>query len=926
MGLFKSFVFLLGLCLLQGSNTSFIQLNDNGYEGIIIAIDPAVPEDETLIEKIKEMVTAASTYLFEATEKRFFFKNVSILVPENWKSNTQYKRPKYESYTHADVLVAPPTLPGRDEPYTKQFTACEEKGEYIHLTPDFVLGKKQDEYGPSGRLFVHEWAHLRWGVFDEYNDDEPFYSASSKKIEATRCSTGITGINRVHKCQGDSCITSRCKTNSKTKLYEKDCQFFPDKYQTEKASIMFMQSIDSVVEFCNEKNHNREAPSLQNKRCDSRSTWEVISNSEDFKNTTAMVTQPPPPVFSLLKIQERIVCLVLDKSGSMGGYDRLNRMNQAAKLFLLQIVENGSWVGMVHFDSSASIISNLIQISSSSERNKLLESLPTRASGGTSICSGIRTGFQVIRSLYSQIDGSEIVLLTDGEDSSAKTCVEEVTNSGAIIHFIALGENADKAVKEMSIVTGGHVFYPSDVAENNGLIDSFAALASGNTGASQQSLQLESKGLKLSSNAWMNGTVVIDSTVGKDTFFLITWNQQSPTISLWDPNGTPMENFTVDTDSKMAYLNIPGNAKVGVWTYSLQPKVDTEILTVTVNSRAANPSVPPITMNAKMNKDTNSFPSPMIVYAEILQGYLPILGANVTAVIESQSGKTEVLELLDNGAGADAFKDDGVYSRYFTAYSDNGRYSLKVRAHGGDSAVTRNLRHPPNRAAYIPGWVVNGNIEGNPPRPETDEDIQTNLESFTRTATGGAFVVSNVPAGSLPDLYPPSQITDLEATSDEDEIRLTWTAPGDNFDVGKVQQYIIRTSGSILDLRDNFDDALQVNTTDLLPNEANSKETFAFKPGNISEENATHIFIAIQSVDKSNLTSKVSNIAQVPLFVPQADEDPLHPDDSRPNSGVSISTVVLSVVGSVVVVAVILSTTICILSKKKNSSRPRTGF
>ena len=35
----------------------------------------------------------------------------------------------------------------------------------------------------------------------------------------------------------------------------------------------------------------------------------------------------------------------------------------------------------------------------------------------------------------------------------------------------------------------------------------------------------------------------------------------------------------------------------------------------------------------------------------ILQGYLPILGANVTAFIESKFGETEVLELLDNGAG-----------------------------------------------------------------------------------------------------------------------------------------------------------------------------------------------------------------------------------------------------------------------------------
>lgn len=108
---------------------------------------------------------------------------------------------------------------------------------------------------------------------------------------------------------------------------------------------------------------------------------------------------------------------------------------------------------------------------------------------------------------------------------------------------------------------------------------------------------------------------------------------------------------------------------MGVWTYSLQAKADAETLTITVNSQASNSAVPPITVNAKMNKDTSSFPSPMIVYAEILQGYIPILGASVTAFIESDNGETEVLELLDNGAGnSQAFRNKPIFSQVRICY------------------------------------------------------------------------------------------------------------------------------------------------------------------------------------------------------------------------------------------------------------------
>lgn len=65
----------------------------------------------------------------------------------------------------------------------------------------------------------------------------------------------------------------------------------------------------------------------------------------------------------------------------------------------------------------------------------------------------------------------------------------------------------------------------------------------------------------------MNGTVLVDSTVGNDTLFLITWTTQLPQILLQDPSGKKHDGFVVDTNAKMAYLQIPGTAKV--WAQAL---------------------------------------------------------------------------------------------------------------------------------------------------------------------------------------------------------------------------------------------------------------------------------------------------------------------------------------------------------------------
>ncbi|XP_006037702.2 calcium-activated chloride channel regulator 1-like [Alligator sinensis] len=931
MVVLKSVVLLMSFQLLLMVRGSMVQLKNGGYEDIVIAINPQLPENDKIIGNIQAMVKEASTYLFQVTKQRFFFKVIKIIIPQTWQQKSNYSRLKTESYDKADVIVADPFLKYGDDPYTLQYGGCGEMGRYIHFTPNFLLSDSLfDIYGSRARVFVHEWAHLRWGVFDEYNNDAPFYVSNDfgeAKVEATRCSANLTGQYIFQSCQGNKCTIRQCKYSNMTNLFEAGCKFVPEKRQTASTSIMYMQGLPSVVEFCDKHSHNEKAPNMQNKMCKYKSTWEVIMNSTDFSKASLINSSHPPsePSFVLLQARDRVVCLVLDVSGSMGAHKRISRLYQAAETFLVQIIEIGSWAGIVTFSSSATIQTYLQQIVSENVRQDLIKYLPTRADGGTNICAGVRQGFQVIKAKFSNTDGSETVLLTDGEDNTMRNCLEEVRSSGSVIHTIALGPKAAPELELFSKMTGGLQYSATDALESSSLIDAFSGISSGSGNISQQSIQLESKALQVAVSQWMNGSVTVDSTVGNDTFFVVTSSGSLPSIFLTDPKGKQYGNinFTTSTaNPKTARLTIAGTAEWGDWHYQIQNTYTAlQVISMTVTSRAASLDVPPVTVRAHMNKDTNSVPSPMVIYAEVSQEFLPVLGATVIATVETQAGTAVDLELLDNGSGADVAKNDGIYSRFFTSLQADGRYNLKVRVHGKDKTVRLGRRQ--SRALYVPGYIENSTIQMNAPRPEVNnEEIQAKLGSFSRTASGGSIVVSGV-EGGYADIFPPCKIMDLEAQIEDESIRLSWTAPGGDLDMGQAKQYIIKMSESFLDLKEAFESATSVNTSSLIPRPAGTKESFQFKPENITAENGTIIYIAVRAIDNASLTSEPSNIAQAALFLPPRQSlpntpppPPPPPNNNNPNNGVNITIVVLIVTGSVVVLCIIISTTMCILHKK----------
>ncbi|CAM9589700.1 unnamed protein product [Lampetra fluviatilis] len=858
------------LCSVVGLGSG-VRLIDNGYEGLVIAINPAVPEDPKLVDAIKEMVTQASAYLHTVTNNQMYFRNISILIPSSWETNSSYQQLKSESYGQAEVLIALRDDPDDDSPYTHQYGLCGDPGQYIQLTPNFLLNDNNlDAYGPRGRTFVHEWGHLRWGLYDEYNNDIPFYFESGK-VEFTRCSKNITGGNGVVTCGSTgACKVRECNSNLFTGLPEEGCSFFPDKDQTAQESIMALQWLDNVQEFCSASSHNKAAPNPHNRLCGLKSAWEVMLGHQDFANPA--VGNPMEPSFTLLQPKHRVIVLVLDVSGSMTSNQRIPRLRQASEIFIMQILEDETMAGIVTFDHLSYVNKNLTRITDDTSRKEFAKYLPRVSNGGgTEICEGVRQGLSVLSEHNGDAYGDEIILLTDGEDNKISRCFEEAFDSGCTIHTIALGPSADAGLETLSTITGGLHFYATDNLDANGLVDAFTSTTTDSGDAHFLVIQLESTGKTMSSNECLEGVVFMDTSVGNNTKYVVTWLlNKVPEIVVSDPgaNNYTNSNFTIDEGFKTARLTIPGTSQPGVWSYSICNRAaNKDTFALMVTSSASRQGVQPITMEAHVLSGVGGQPHINALYAQIMQGFTPVVGATVFAFIERPSEPVAYkLELLDNGAGADVNKDDGVYSRFFTQFTETGRYSVKVKV-TGDKTTTKLAPQRHSRASFIPGFRnEKGELEVTQVPAPAGGQVLVPSEDFSRVASGGSFQAT-VPPGGPRDIYPPCRVLDLTAELLAPGIvSLAWTAPGDDADFGQASGYEIITS-------DSLDALLEATESSLVPNEnvtrgnlsapaiAGDLETFKVT---VSEVVAgSERYFSVRAIDKVDNWANISNVASV---------------------------------------------------------------
>ncbi|XP_077985711.1 calcium-activated chloride channel regulator family member 3-like [Glandiceps talaboti] len=157
-----------------------VRLENNGYEGIVIAVHRDVKETPTLLDKIKSIFTNASSILHTATDNRAYFRHITILVPSSWNNRPEYEVATFESFETANIIITNKGF-SASRPSVKHFQECGRPGLYMHLPLAFLTNPNTPcKQGPLDKVIVHEWGHLRWGLFDEYatsdTEDDTIYN------------------------------------------------------------------------------------------------------------------------------------------------------------------------------------------------------------------------------------------------------------------------------------------------------------------------------------------------------------------------------------------------------------------------------------------------------------------------------------------------------------------------------------------------------------------------------------------------------------------------------------------------------------------------------------------------------------------------------------------------------------------------------
>nr|XP_045590148.1 calcium-activated chloride channel regulator 1-like [Procambarus clarkii] len=848
-----------------------LRLVDNGYEGLVVAITEYVPQEHCnhVIHGLKSVLTEFSGVLWASTGGRASLRSVTVALPRTWRTDaltcsllTPLTAAAAPTDAHIRVTSSHPVFGSR--PWAQQSQGCGRQGDYIQLGGDLLRATTNDTYVHAARLLLAEWVKFRWGVFEErgYQDD-PLYPPTFRDPK--------TNVPR----------PNTCNTHKMT-----------------------------PAPFCTTAAHTPEAPTKHNAQCNGRPAWDIIMQSQDFFNERNIPTNATAPLLPSVRfVQEsaaRIV-LVVEDTAVMNLQRRWEFVRKAVRRVVVYDVPDGDHVALVVFNSVAHTAAPLSKMDSLSDvRQRVGSSLPRNPSpvpeSNKCVLCGLQEALRTLDADPAGAAGATIILVTTGKGAAHQREVDEMsrlaTSRGVRVDTVIYpmterrggGGTATDGLQALVAATRGSSFTVMDEGVgNDSKVSMMVALMDALLAAVRRSEPPVAPGAPviIHSTAYPGGIASmsignfsLDDSLGSNARFSIYYydlNHVGNTVQLTAPSGETFASVNMqeeDGDANVIFVNIP-NAERGKWQYKVENRADSHQglhIQITAKESGSRKISLRLWTNAPNTAINATDPSlPVIIYAEVKDGEVPVINARVTAKLQRLGTNTTgsnydsiLVDLFDNGFGdPDITGGDGVYSRYLpTLQGGPGHYQLGVSVdHNSGLALA-----PINDAFTRHGGRLYGDREkqtccGSLIKYEHVKPVPP----FQRSMIYGVLDVVSPPPPT--DIVPPTRILDLRSFVNltTREVSLRWTAPGDDYDWDRAHHYEAVLASSWAEAKAFDGERISGMPVPVL---VGTEQAVAIQV----ERYDQMVYVAIRAVDEAGNRGGVSNIAS--LWVPQPPTTP----------------------------------------------------
>ncbi|MCP3915303.1 MAG: VWA domain-containing protein [bacterium] len=681
----------------------------------------------TELDRIKDQFVAASQLLADATDSQHRFGTVTIVNDSGASRSAEF-------WVHAGTGRANAHAGG----YGKRGWRSN-----LYLDADFSTDPMVAVGGTY--TIIHEFAHLAYGVRDEYCGPSTAECTNPTYDEECAAPPGSTSL--------DYCLMDT---------------FFRRGGRTGNPPTFTMN------EFCVPSLHDPDEDTVQEK-VHGKSCWETIHNHPKWPATmpAGLPTSDPPSMHAVTTRDGRgglRAMILIDCTTSMNDDDKLDFAKQGAKAFV-DFVDEGTFIGVACYTTGTTIAYPLTEMASPTLRAAAKAAIDGLSAGGQGDIGGALLTCKNQFVLQSDRSCDEIIVfLSDGDHDGGTAptlAIPELNAESVSVFSLGIGPGISAVgigeLAHLANATGGTYFWifkPYDVIR---LIHYLVRESVGNgilVNAPEQ----------VGSSEMLERTVLVETgATSLEVSIALENDQDDIALSLRDPGGMLVTEATSMTDPDVDYFDddnhrtfLVRNPIPGDWTLiATSGAVTAGSFRILASAGHDGVALAVATVDAEQ-----VYPDPVRIEASLTFDGLSVFGASVDGVVVRPDGVRYPITLFDDGFSmhGDDVDDDGIYSALFDAYSIDGTYTIEVTAeallasiHPGES-----LDGPPAGIDPAPPFVRHGTgsvvVSGVPtPAPVGVNYCPNNANSTglagTIAATGSDLVADNdltLTASNLP--------------------------------------------------------------------------------------------------------------------------------------------------------------------------------